>query len=449
MRLIAIVAASLAVKLALVWPAAQLTPLGDEARYLIGAQRIVETGRPSYDHLLWDETHAAPLYPYALAGVLALSGEDAFRSVFRALQALLSTLTLLPLWLLARRGFGDRVAALTLAAAAFYPTLIAYTQFFWSETFFLFFLLSSLALLAAQRDTLDPRLCAAAGVMAGCGALTRSVLLPQLVVAVLWLLAARGAGWPRRAAAVAALLGGAALVIAPWSIATSLRLDRFVLIDTNAGNVLYENWNALPPENYDIGRITWRPRDVRSYRGSVPIRPRVSEANPVDRNDAEVRAAFAFVAAHPETFARNSAIRAAAMVNPTSFAVRHLRHAERTRGLPGPLADALVLIVVGAAMAALALGAVGLSAPPRNRASGLLLGFLAVNAATCVLVIATSRYRLPLVVLALPFAAHAVDRWRSILALPRAWKRWLFLVPAFVGLVGVWSQLVHYNFPAR
>ena len=127
---------------------------------------------------------------------------------------------------------------------AFYPTLIGFPHFFWTETVYIFLLVCFTALLVAEDNPPSARQCFFAGLVAGLASLTRSILVPQLAFVALWILITGQATRRRRTLSVIALLLGTAVVIAPWSVRSTVRNDRFLLIDTNAGNVLYKNWNC-------------------------------------------------------------------------------------------------------------------------------------------------------------------------------------------------------------
>ena len=99
---------STAIKLALIGPSAELEPIGDQKNYIWAAESINETGVPDYRNKRWDEAHYSPAYPYGLAGVRLVAGPENFLAATRALQSLMSSISVLFVFLLTRRFFGDR-----------------------------------------------------------------------------------------------------------------------------------------------------------------------------------------------------------------------------------------------------------------------------------------------------------------------------------------------------
>ncbi len=453
-RVTTLVLLALAARLGAVLVCPELDLGSDERQYLEGARAVVRTGSPAYTNPIWDEAHASPGYPYLLGLCLWLGGEEGVLLVARLAQALLGALSVGLLHGIGRRALGARAADLGALAAALHPTLIGYTcllyaETLYAETLYVATLLAAglAALVAARRETLAALV--GAGALGGLAVLTRSAALPVAAGVLLWLALRRGWEEPRRLRAVLAITAGGLAVVLPWSIRNTVRYERFLLVDTNAGNVLFKNWNAVSPENHDIGlEERWKEeRAAISGDGPVRFRPRAEEAHLVDRNSAEVAAAAAFVARHPRHFLRNSALRAVELFNPTTFLVRDLRRAPPP-GWPPALIEALVLISVLATAATLAVGLAGLLVRPESDGHGLLLALLLPQALTCVLVISMSRYRLPMVPLLLLLGAHALLRWREDWLPPVAHRRrWGLGLALAAALVLVWIEYAPLSFP--
>jgi len=171
----------------------------------------------------------APLYPYSLGAVFSIFGENLLAA--RIVQSLYSALVPVALYFLGRRVFGERVARLGAAVAAFYPFFIYFTNELLIVT--LVVLLDVVALNAVLRAEERPSRGRwfAAGAILGASAIARPnvlVFLPALLVWMWWRGAApdaataaspdgrsraRRAGW-----AFALVLLGVAVVVAPVTV---------------------------------------------------------------------------------------------------------------------------------------------------------------------------------------------------------------------------------------
>ncbi len=443
MRIVLVIlVASTLLKLLLLGPAAGIPLKQDQRQYVEGAIAISTTGTPAYPNPAWDEGHSSPLYPYGLAAHHRVLGQEHFLTGVRVTQVILSTLTAWLVYLIALRLFDRRNALLSLGLAAFFPTFIAYSHYFYSETVYTFLLLWIVALLLAREGPTTPRRALCAGILGGLAALARGAFILQAPFVLLWLLLPRGGGPKQRGLACAAFLLGLAGTIAPWSVRNTLHYGHFLLIDTNGGNVLHKNWNALRPENHDVGmRSRWR-KDRKAYAGEVPFRERIAEEDIVLRSGAETRAAIAFTLAHPMIFLRNSVTRAKELVNPTSLLVRTIRRGAYA-GLPPLLAEVLVWLVLLSTMGVLAFGMLGLAARPPTPEQLLPLFLILGNVIVCVFIISMSRYRYPMMPLLIPFAIEGARRCR-VLCTERN-PGWWVAIGTIALMSLAWIAYVHYS----
>lgn len=445
--MVLLIASSALLKLALLWPAAGSPLDSDELRYLEAARTIPTLGVPVYSNPRWDEAHASPVMPYSMAACYVLFGEQSFQTAARIAQIVLNSLTVMFVFAAALRAFDRRVALLTAGFTAFYPTLVAYTHYFYTETVYIFFLTALVAVLLRPGQRIGLRRALFAGVIGGLTALTRSAFLTHAPLVALWMYFCAGGPRMRRASAVAAFVAGMIVVIAPWTFTNWARYDRFLLIDTNAGNVVWKNLNAVRPENADLGLSTIRKSQVRLDGGGVPIRPRVEADNIVDRNNAELRAAVRFVFAHPVLYLKNCVIRAAEMVNPTSFLVRRIRVPTRYVGLPPWLAELIVCATVASTLFVLACGVIGIASRVPTAQQTLMILLIVANATICILVISSSRYRLPMMPLLIPFAIDGALGLRSRLRLRAHRRTWLVAGPPIAAMVVAWVLYLPLSFP--
>ncbi|HEX8120682.1 MAG TPA: glycosyltransferase family 39 protein [Solirubrobacteraceae bacterium] len=237
---------------------------GDAADYARHAAAIADTGHyPQSAGALEGGPTAfrPPGYPLVLAAVYEVAGRDDAPRVF---GALLGTLAVALLGLVALRLFDRRTALVAMAIAAVFPPLVMVSVAQLSEGLFIVLVLGALACLLEGPDRL--RWVVAVGVLAGAAALTRTnglvVLLPLLI-------AARGAR-PR-----VALLAAAVVVIAPWTIRNAVVFDRFVPPTTQLGAAFAGAYNDAARTD-DHLTAAWRPPTMPPY--AALRRPGVDEA---------------------------------------------------------------------------------------------------------------------------------------------------------------------------
>lgn len=192
-----------------------------------------------------------PGFPYFLAGVDLIDGQskpllDAVHPA-RISQAVLGTIMVALIGLVAFELFGWTAAVIALTLAAVYPVLIEMSGTLAAEN-----LLSALVLAAvyaglrvrrASRPANAYGWIVAAGVLTGLAALTHEngilILLP--LIAAVWRSAPRLR--PRSLLAPATLLAATTLTIAPWAIRNAITMHRFIPISDETGITLVGTYN--------------------------------------------------------------------------------------------------------------------------------------------------------------------------------------------------------------
>ena len=180
----------------------------------------------------------APLYPFLTAGVFQLFGIYSRTSAFvlLALNSVFSALTCIPIFLIARRIFSEKVAVGSAWAWALLPNVMFWaTRWVW-ETSLSALLLTTifwLALTLEERDGWLPWI--EFGLLWGVAALNSTSLLSFLPAAGLW-------AWYRRWRVGKRSLAGVALAsivffacIAPWLVRNHRVFGRFIFIRDNFG----------------------------------------------------------------------------------------------------------------------------------------------------------------------------------------------------------------------
>jgi 4-amino-4-deoxy-L-arabinose transferase-like glycosyltransferase len=239
-------------------------PSGDAADFARHAAAIADEGGYPPSPVALEGGASAfrpPGYPYVLAAVYELSGRG---DSPRAFGALLGTLAVALLGVVALRLFGRRTALVAMAIAAVFPPLVMVSVAQLAEGLFIVLVLGALAAVLSGPDRL--RWVLAAGALAGAAALTRSngivILLPLVLAAT---------GGRRRVA----LLAAAAVVIAPWSIRNTTQLDGFVPLTTQAGFAFAGAYNDEARTD-DEHPAAWRIPAMQPYIGLR--RPGLDEA---------------------------------------------------------------------------------------------------------------------------------------------------------------------------
>ncbi len=179
-----------------------------------------------------------PLYPYLTAGVFLLFGIYSKASAFMLLtmNSVFSALTCIPIFLIARRIFSEKVAVGSAWAWALLPNVMFWcTRWVW-ETSLSALLLTTilwLALTLEDRDGLLPWF--QFGLLWGIAALNSTSLLSFLPAAGLW-------AWYRRTKRGKKSLAGVVLAsavflscIAPWLVRNYQTLGKFIFIRDNFG----------------------------------------------------------------------------------------------------------------------------------------------------------------------------------------------------------------------
>jgi 4-amino-4-deoxy-L-arabinose transferase-like glycosyltransferase len=179
-----------------------------------------------------------PLYPLLIAGVFKLFGvyTHASAMVLLAIESLFSALTCMPIYLIARRSFGERVAVWSAWTWALLPNVIFWcTRWVWETSLaaFLLAVILWLALVMEERDCMRQWIWF--GLLWGVVALVNTSLLSFLPVSGLWV-------WYRRTKTGKKSLAGVILAAAvfcacltPWLVRNYQVFGKFIFIRSNFG----------------------------------------------------------------------------------------------------------------------------------------------------------------------------------------------------------------------
>ena len=310
-RVVAAVAALLVLALGLRVAEVQRTsyrPRNDAGTYLTLASNIAHTGDYWNSHVRGGAggtrgptAYFPPAFPYFLAGIDLLDGHISRRGPVihpaRLSQAVLGTIVVGLIGLVALEAFGGTVALIALALAAVYPVLIDLSATIVAENLLTALIL--LAVWAALRTRRAPRRyawSAAAGLFAGLATLTHQnaalIALP-LAIAV-W------TGPPRRTARAFAapllLLAITAITVAPWTIRNADELHRFIPVSDETGITLRGTYNAFSAADRQI------PYKWHLYVSIPQDRQLAHESHHLTETELSkrlTRQAFDYIGAHP------------------------------------------------------------------------------------------------------------------------------------------------------
>jgi len=179
-----------------------------------------------------------PLYPYLTAGVFEIFGIYSRASAFvlLALNSIFSALTCIPIFLIARRIFSEKVAAGSAWAWALLPNVMFWcTRWVWETSLsaLLLAVIFWLTLTLEEREGLKPWLWF--GLLWGIAAPNSTVLLAFLPVSGLW-------AWYHRANRGKPSLAGVSLAsvvfiacVTPWTVHNYQTFGKFIFIRDNFG----------------------------------------------------------------------------------------------------------------------------------------------------------------------------------------------------------------------
>jgi 4-amino-4-deoxy-L-arabinose transferase-like glycosyltransferase len=239
-----------------------------------------------------------PLYPLIVGGVFKLFGiySKASALILLVAQSITSAITCVPVYFIARRVFGSRIAKISGWAWAFFPYAIAVSAgTIWSTSLsaLMFALLLWLVFHLAE-DNSNWWAWIDLGLLAGLIALNNPTILPLVCALVIWIwfrLHARDRGCIPQIA-VAALI--AALCILPWVVRNYEVFDRFIPMRSNLGLHLRVG-NTLDTSEYWHAELD-PPHSPREMSEML-------QTGEIAYMDHKKQQAFAFIHAHPGVYA--------------------------------------------------------------------------------------------------------------------------------------------------
>lgn len=358
------------------------TPKLDSAEYLAWAQRLA-----AGDWTWPVVAQHGPGYPIFLAALLVLGTGSLKLAV--AAQAIVGGLTAAVVSLIAARWAGSRAGLLAGIVYACYGPAVYFETAILSEGLLLFLLALGLWAIAAPDPTTRK------GVLAGAAFGAAALVRPTALVIAVACTAAAAIAWHRdRVGAIwrrVAIVGAACLTILvpvlakTWSTSRSLSIQGYGGLNAYIGNSPLHD-----------GRPTFRLGAGWDALNSEAPRSGIADAAAQDRYYLEKVARE--IGAEPAAFARLLASKLVWTFQDEEVRDSHSYYFFTQQSPPLRLLPRWSLL--------LPLAAIGFTVVARTSGRGLLLAYVIASAATVVLLVVGSRYRMPLV-LGLTIAAGA------------------------------------------
>jgi len=244
-----------------------------------------------------------PVYPLIVAGIFEVFGVHTAHSILavHVFDCVINSLACIPLFLLARRNFGERVALWTVWGWAFFPYGI-YFSAAWAWSTHLLLLCLCWLLYLAQELERSPRLglWAGFGLLAGFAGLTEPsvlVLIPFLLAGAAWRLAHAGKRWLVPGMVASLTL---AATISPWLIRDAEVFHRFIPMRDSMGLELWMGNNG--------NSVRWTSDDIHPLHDMKELAAyNQGELAYMDHKGQQARA---YIDAHPSWYAWMCARRA-------------------------------------------------------------------------------------------------------------------------------------------
>jgi 4-amino-4-deoxy-L-arabinose transferase-like glycosyltransferase len=245
-----------------------------------------------------------PVYPLIVAGFFRVFGVHTAQSIFtiHAFDCLINALACVPIFLMARRSFGERVAWWAAWTWAFFPYGIYFSAAWaWSTHLLLLCLCWLLVLAQHMEQSSRLSLWAGFGLLAGFAGLTEPsalIVISFLLVLASWRLFRDGKRWFLPGCVAGVVMAGA---LSPWMIRNALVFHRFIPMRDNMGLELWMGNNG-----YDL---RWTSDDIHPLHDAQELAEYNSMGELAYMN-LKSQQAHAYIHDHPAWYACMSLRRA-------------------------------------------------------------------------------------------------------------------------------------------
>jgi 4-amino-4-deoxy-L-arabinose transferase-like glycosyltransferase len=409
---------SLLLRIAFVW---QIRDLPTQRWLVMDAQRYDELAHAiaAGGWMPREAFYQAPLYPYFLAVVHAVTGgEGGALLAVRLLQAACGAITVVLLALLARRLFGDAAGRAAGVLAALYGPAIFYVPLLLKSTLTLLALSGAVLLLVpvSPSGRLAPGRALVSGLLFGVSALLQENLILLIPFAALWLLLS-GARETRTLTRTGVLVLGAVLGLAPATLLNLVAGGELVVTSSQGGmNFYIGNARGASGTYAGLSAGSQNPEsqreDARRMAAGFASRERgrpvaAEELSPGEVSGLFWRESWREIRADPAAWGRLLLRKTRLFWN--AHEIPDAEGYDVYRREAGPLALFWIGFGVIAPFGLAGLGLAWKDAAPAARQRARLLALLILGLClSVVLFFVFGRYRLPVVVLLIPPAGHAL-----------------------------------------
>jgi 4-amino-4-deoxy-L-arabinose transferase-like glycosyltransferase len=337
-----------------------------------------------------------PGYSLFLAPTFALLGDRLWAAW--VMNSVAGALTVVPIYLIGRRLFGEAAGIGSAAIASLLPSFVFWTPVLMSETLFTFLFACALAAIfyGFGQGRARPFAIVAVGFLIGLAALVRGqalILVPM--AAAWWILDGNLAKRALAATGAATLL--ALGVLAPWAIRNAIVMDSPIVLSANFGYNLRIGHAPYSTGGYLV------PQDLWDAEPSITFQDRE-----VVFNNLGTRRALRYVAAQPRQEITLTGHKIVRLWRPDSDSL-HWATTFGATPLPSHAWEPLRLLLDVTYLAVLALaGAALLRVRELRRALTFAMLLIAGWTALHVLFFGEPRYHLPLLVVLIPMAASTL-----------------------------------------
>ena len=248
-----------------------------------------------------------PLYPFFLALIFKLFGIYTIQAAVATLtiHCLISALTCIPLYHIAKKLFTRNIGYITAVAFAFYPPSIWHAiNTIWDTTLFTFFSMLLISWLVRPTKQMHIENSIIHGIFIGIIALVNPVIIVYYLFIPVWLYLKSKNHKIRRHKYIGTMLLAAAMILTPWLVRNYIVLGRPMLrsnfgLELRLGNSK-QTWNTFTstgerfPPTMEVGHPSF---DLAEYA-------RFARLGEVAYNDACLEEAWQFISANPRAFLR-------------------------------------------------------------------------------------------------------------------------------------------------
>jgi 4-amino-4-deoxy-L-arabinose transferase-like glycosyltransferase len=390
----------------------------DEANYVEIAQYFLAHGH-------FEGAFRPPVYPLFVAFCQAIGGNTA--TPVRIGHALISTGAGWVLYRWLRGHVGHRGALFSTSLWSFYPVFVGYTHLLWSETVFLSGLIFFFAAALPAKD-LSLKRTALAAVLYGLTSLTRSVLLPFIIFAPVFVLFSTHT-WafrPKRWTRLALFWAVVATTIFPWSAHNKIVSGEWVINETTHG---YNLWKGNTPWVHPHAETGPRyPGPLVSipmfpYEGSgdrltascadeLEVEDSLEIFTFYDVSECAQARAIDYIIGYPLAFLARGPPKVAVAFHPANLLQRHL-WLGYYGSLPLWVGHTLIWLTTGSYFALILLIGLALKRAPRTPFSATLLLLASYQIGVIFITFGNTRFRLPALLVGIILCAWIPARSKS------------------------------------